>query len=168
MAKVTAGLLVFYGVSGRALTLQAKDLVATLQLGDTGSFPIPSGPFQPGSIINISGNLVGDQTLKNGPAYYKGTSYPRLWYEGSLAFTAKPVPAPANSAIPVSVHTSFTFKATLKAYQSNNINGGGGPAVINLALTGKGHATAILGASFNVGGGTLARDVRVWVYDFDN
>ena len=166
--KVTAGLLVFYGVSGRAFTLRAKNLVATLQLADTGSFPIPSVPYQAGNLINISGNLAGGQTLRNGPAYYNGTSYPKLWYEGSLVFTAQKIAAPGSSASPVSVQMPFKFKGTLKAYPSDNSSGGGGVAVFDVALAGKGEATAFLSASFDVGGGTLARNVRAWLYDFDH
>ncbi len=166
--RVTEGLLFFYGLTGRGLTLQTKDLMATLELADTGSFPIPSNPYKAGDVINISGNLAGDQTLRNGPAYYNGTSYPKLWYEGSLEFHARPITAPGDSSNPVAIRTTFKFSGNLRAYQSNNISGGGGPAVFDVALIGRGRATVHLGTSHDVGGGTLVRDARAWLYYFSS
>lgn len=164
--RVTAGQLVFYGVSGRGFTLKTSNLIATLDLADTGSFPIPGGPYPAGSLIDASGNLAGEQTLRNGPAYFGGTSYPRLWYEGSLSITARLVPAPGNSSAPVAVRTRFTLRGTLRAFQSSNISGGGGPAVFDVALVAKGRSTVVLGASYDVGGGALARDALAWFHDF--
>ena len=63
--KVTAGQLAIYTPTARAFTMRSKDgLFATLDLGDTGSFPVPGGPFPPGSVIDISGTIAGDQTLR--------------------------------------------------------------------------------------------------------
>ena len=165
-SRITEGLLYFYGVSGRGFTLQTKNLMATLELGDTGSFPIPSNPYKAGDIINISGNLAGGQTLRSGPAYYNGTGYPKLWYEGSLEFRANPIAAPGDSSSRVAIRAPFKFKGNLKAYQSNNISGGGGPVVFHVALIGRGRATVNLGASYDVGGGTFARAARAWLYYF--
>jgi hypothetical protein len=167
-SKVTEGLLCFYGVAGRGFTLHTKNLMATFELGDTGSFPIPSNPYKAGDIIDISGNLAGGQTLRSGPCYYNGTSHPKLWYEGSFEFHAQPIAAPGNSSSPVAIRTPFKFKGSLRAYQSNNISGTGGPAVFDVALIGKGRATVNLGASYDVGGGTLGRAARAWLYYFSS
>lgn len=165
-STVTAGQLVFYGVSGRGLTLKSKELIATLGLADTGSFSIPSGPLKPGDIVPVSGILAGEQTLRNGPANYLGTSHAKLWYEGTLQFEVRAVTAPASSNKPVTIHPRFTFTGNLKAFAASNITGGGGPPVFDVALTGRGRATIVLGASYDVGGGVLARDIRAWFYDF--
>lgn len=166
IANVTGGVLFFYGIEGRGLTVQAKDLMTTFDLADTGSFSVPSGPHKAGDIINISGNIAGGQTLRFGPVYYKGTSYPKLWYEGSLEFRAAPITVPRDSSQPVAVHTRFTLEGTLKAYKSNNISGGGGPAVFDVALTGRGKTTAYFDASHDAGLHKLVRDVRAWFYSF--
>jgi hypothetical protein len=146
--KVTGGLLFFYGIGARGLTLQSKNLLVTFDLGDSGSFSLPNGPYPAAAAIKLSGNLTGDQTLHFGPAYYAGTQYATLWYEGSLQFKVAKLLAPAASSQPVTAKTKFTFKATLKAFQANNISGGGGPPVFNVSLTGNGIATAFLGASY--------------------
>lgn len=164
--KVSGGILFFYGTTPRGLTLQTKNLMTTFDLGDTGSFSIPSGPHQSGEVVDISGNLAGDQTLRVGPAYYEGTKYPKLWYEGSLEFHAVPLTVPGVSALPVAVCTRFTFAGTLKAYLSNNISGGGGPAVFDVALTGGGVATAYFSASRSAGANLLVRDVLTQSYSF--
>lgn len=164
--KVTEGLLFFYGISGRGLTLHTKHLMATLELGDTGSFPIPGNPYGAGDIINISGKLSGGQTLQSGPVYYNGTSFAKLWYEGSLEFHVRNITAPADSSQSVSKRAAFKFSGSLKAYQSNNVSGGGGPAVFDVKLAGKGQATVHLGISYGLGGGSLGRDARAWLYSF--
>jgi len=157
---VREGLLCIYSTSGRVLTLSAGELIATFNLGDTGSFPVP-GIYSAGDSVNISGNLAGDQTLRFGPAHYNNKNYSQLWYEGVLAFTAKPFVLPPSSTVSISLHTPFTFTGNLKAYESNNISGGGGPAVFDLDLTGKGQATAIFSASNN-----NARSVMTLLYYF--
>jgi len=162
---VNEGLLFFYGITGRGLTLRTKDLMATFDLADTGSFSIPSNPLKAGDIINISGILAGGQTLRSGPAYYQGTSYSKLWYEGSLEFHATSITVPPDSSSPVAIGTAFTFKGNLTAYHSNNISGAGGPAVLDVALLGRGQATVSLCASY-AGGNSLVRDVRTWFYYF--
>lgn len=163
---VTEGVLLFYGITARGLTLRAKDLGATFDLADTGSFSIPSNPLKAGDAINISGNLAGGQTLRSGPAYYEGEVYSKLWYEGSLEFHATPVIVPPDSSNPVAIRTPFKFMGNLKAYQSNNISGGGGPAVLDIALIGRGQATADLCASYDDGAGGLVREVCAWFYYF--
>ncbi len=164
--KVNGGILFFYGTTGRGLTLQTKNLMATFDLGDTGSFSIPSGPHQSGEVVDISGNLAGDQTLRSGPAYHKGKKYPKLWYEGSLEFSAVPLTVPGDSARPVAVRTRFTFQGTLKSFLSSNISGQGGPAVFDMALTGGGTATAFFSASHSAGANLLVRDVLAQSYSF--
>lgn len=164
--KVNGGILFFYGTTGRGLTLQTKNLMATFDLGDTGSFSIPSGPHRAGEEVDTSGNLAGDQTLRFGPAYHEGKQYPKLWYAGSLAFRAVPLTVPHDSARPVAVRTRFTFEGTLKAFLSNNISGQGGPAVFDVALTGGGTATAFFSASHSAGASLLVRDVLAQSYSF--
>ncbi len=163
--RVTSGQLVFYGVSGRGLTLKSKELIATLDLADTGSFSIPSGPFKAGDVVNVSGNLTGDQTLRFGPANYLGTSHAKLWYEGSLQFAVRAELAPASSNKPVTMHPRFAFRGNLKAFAASNVSGGGAP-VFDVALAGHGRSTIVLGASYDIGGGVLARDIHAWYYDF--
>jgi len=141
-------------------------MMATLELGDTGSFPIPSNPYRTGDVINISGNLGGGQTLRSGPAYYNGTSFAKLWYEGSLEFHVRNIMAPAESSQPVMKRATFKFAGRLKAYQSNNGSGDGGPAVFDVKLVGKGQAFVHLGISYELGGGSLGRDARAWLYSF--
>jgi hypothetical protein len=145
--KVTGGLLYFYGIGARGLTFQTKHLMATINLGDTGSFSIPGGPYPAGSIIKLSGNLGGEQTLRFGPAYYGGKNYAKLWYSGSLQFKVVKLLGPANSSQPVSAQAKFAFKGTLTSYLTDPMIGGGSPPVFDVALTGKGIATAFLNAS---------------------
>lgn len=164
--NITEGILFFYGTSGRGLTLHAKHLMATLELGDTGGFPIPSNPYKAGDIIQITGTLGGGQTLRNGPAYYRGARYPKLWYEGTLQFLVRKIIAPADSPHPIAKRAAFRLKGNLRAYQANNIAGNGGPAVFDVRLVGKGRATVYLSASRDLGGGSLGRDARAWLYSF--
>lgn len=164
-AKVNGGVLYFYGIGARGLTMQTKDMMATLDLADTGSFSIPSGAHAAGQIMTLSGNLAGNQTLRFGPAYYQGTNYPKLWYEGSLKFIAAPIAVPGNSAQPVAVRATFTFNGTLRAFTSNNNAGGGGAPVLDVALTGKGTATAYFGATY-AGARKPVRDVIAQSYCF--
>lgn len=164
--KITEGILFFYGTSGRGLTLHAKHLMATLELGDTGSFPIPSNPYRAGEIIDITGTLAGGQSLRNGPAYYNGASFPKLWYEGSLEFLVHDIISPADSSQPVAKYAAFRLRGNLRAYQANNVAGNGGPPVFDVRLVGKGRATVHLSPSRDLGGGSLGRDARAWLYSF--
>lgn len=163
---VIGGMLFFYGTAEHGLTLQTKDLMATFALADTGSFLIPNSPII-GEIADVSGNLAGDQTLRFGSAYYEGTRYAKLWYEGSLEFRAAPITVPRHSSNPVAVRTRFAFEGTLTAYESNNVFGGGGPAVLDMVLAGGGTATAYFGAAHSVGS-TLVRDLLAQCYSFAN
>lgn len=167
--KVVGGLLVFYGTTGRSFTIRTPKckLVATLDLADTGGFPIPGGPYVPGATINISGILAGDQTLRFGPAHYDGVSYPRRWYEGSFEFKAQQIVAPGNSASARTVQTPFTMKGFLRGFAANNNLGNGGPATFDEPLAGRGTATLVLGPSYVIGGTQQARDARLWMYEFE-
>jgi len=161
---VSEGLLYMYSTGGQGFTLQAQGLVATLNLSDTGSFPI-LGSYDAGDSVNLSGNLAGDQTLHSGPAYYNTKSYSKLWYEGSLSFTATSFTLPPNSPDPVTVSTPFTFAGNLRSFESNNISGGGGPVVFDIAFSGKGRATAIFSVA-NSGTCPQNRCVQALLYYF--
>jgi len=160
VSVVREGLLHIFPSFGRGLTLKAGEMIATFSLSDTGSFPVP-GIYSAGDSLNISGNLAGDQTLRFGPAHYGDRNYAQLWYEGALAFTARPFILPPGSSAPLTIHTPFTFAGSLKGYESSNISGGGGPAVFDLALAGKGQATATFSAPNNG-----ARSIMVLFYYF--
>jgi len=162
--KISEAVLYFYGINARGFTLRAKNLMATLNLADSGSFPV-LGAYKAGEVINISGTLAGEQTLHSGPAYYDGKRYPKLFYEGSLVFNANRFALPPDSSHSVSIRVPFAFTGNLKAYESSNISGGGGPAVFDVVLSGKGQATANFGASYNVGSGR-ARDILTLFYYF--
>jgi len=164
--SIREGLLVFYGLAPRWLTMHSKDLMVTLELADTGGFSIPSGPYKPGDSIDASGILSGDQTLHCGPAYYNGTSYPKLWYAGSLRFQANPVTAPGSSAGPARVRTDFSCSGNLIAYLKNPFLGNPGPPVFDTDLEGRGKTTLHLTAPYGSAGGVLLRDVRAWLYCF--
>jgi len=142
---VNEGLLYIYSVSTHGLILKTKDLIANLNLGDSGSFPVPN-VYGAGATVNLSGNLAGDQTLRNGPGYYQTRSYSTLWYEGALAFTATPFVLPAASSSALSITTPFTLSGNLKGFESNNINGNA-PQVFDVTLTGKGQLTAKFSAA---------------------
>jgi len=165
--KITGGILAPYGV-GRpcVFTLHSRDLTASPNLSapwDTG-LPLIGRSFKAGQSINVSGAMAGDQTLRSGPVFYKGTYFPQLWFTGSFAFAGTPVAAPANSTKPVSVRTKFEVTGSFSGFADNTL-GETGPAVFSFTIAGKGQATLQLSASY-ISGPDKIRDQVLLVYAF--
>lgn len=161
--NVNEAVLYFYGTNAHEFTLHTRHLMATLYLSDTGSFPVDR-PCRADDVVNLSGLLAGGQTLRHGPAYYNGKRYSKLFYEGSVAFNATPFSLPPDSALPVSIRTRFRLAGNLKAYESDNISGGGGPPVFDVTLGGNGHATANFGASYDSGSSQIRDTLALFYY----
>jgi hypothetical protein len=83
-----------------------------------------------------------------------------------LEFHVRNITAPADSSQSVAKRAVFKFSGRLKAYQSSNVSGGGGPAVLDVKLIGKGQATVHLGISYDLGGGSVGRNTQAWLYSF--
>ncbi len=94
--------------------------------------------------------FAGELTLGSGPAVVAGTSYPQLYYTGTIEFRGA-VQVPFVELSVVEISAPFDFDGLLGGYTSNPFVGNPGDPVFSSMLRGNGMAMLRLSSYFDRG-----------------
>lgn len=107
-------------------------------------------PCRAGSTVSLLSRFAGELTLGNGPAVVAGTSYPQLYYTGTIEFRGA-VQVPFVELSVVEISAPFEFDGLLGGYTSNPFVGNPGDPIFSSMLRGNGMATLHLSSYFDKG-----------------
>ncbi len=107
-------------------------------------------PCSAGSTVDLWSRFAGELTLGSGPAVVAGTSYPQLYYAGTIEFRGA-VQVPFVELSLVELSAPFDFGGLLVGYTSNPFIGNPGDPIFSSILHGNGIATLRLSSYFDKG-----------------
>ena len=107
-------------------------------------------PCRAGSTVSLLSRFAGELTLGNGPAVVAGTSYPQLYYTGTIEFRGA-VQVPFVELSVVEISAPFEFDGLLGGYTSNPFVSNPGDPIFSSMLRGNGMATLHLSSYFDKG-----------------
>ncbi|MEP7002178.1 MAG: hypothetical protein ABI969_16945 [bacterium] len=162
----TNGYLAVQGISGGPLfqlfSQAPQNWVLTNESADQGNVPLQSSPLGVGA-HSIGATFAGELGLGGGPSIVGATTYPKVWYTGTLKFTGSITLTNAMPEPLIAVR-AFKMSGNLKGYLNNPFVGPPGPAVFDSAVGGKGKAVIIM-TSF-MDGATRLFSLKSLTYHF--
>jgi len=115
-----------------------------------------------GSIVNASMPFVLENS---GQATVNGTSYPKVFYSGSIFLSSSPITIPLNDpTLPLDVSAAFTMSGNVNMYLNDPSLGDPGAPVFSSTLSGQGIVTLRLTSA--IVGGQRIYDQRGVSYNF--
>jgi hypothetical protein len=111
LSTVGGGSLFVYGPDYADFTLDTTYFAVQFSLGDSGSVAVPSLAFN-GTSFSCDAILAGGQTLRFGLVDWAGQIRQKLWFQGTLTFSAEsPIHVP-NLPATGAIHRSTAFNLT--------------------------------------------------------
>jgi hypothetical protein len=159
-SAIVGGSLFAHAPSANDFALETNEFAVMFNLRHTVGIHLPLAP-QTGTSVDWAATLVGRQALGTGYADFGGQWFVKVWYDGTLDFTAGSVLIPSLPASPIRLKAPFTFSGILIAYQSDPSLASAPVPWFKYVVTGAGHVTARLTAPIGP-----IRNVTSYFYQF--